>query len=295
MMQTHSIHGVTGLRNSRLLPVAASLATVLILLAPGFASAVRPTTLVLQMPPYVGIVTGGNLTTPAGPAGCAATHVTGAPAFDATTGRASFEADVNVSTTCAGWASGSSFGPNSTSAAINLNFTVDAPLNVSSVLGPNVTTGTVSATENWKVAIGANEGFYHHAGFCAEPYKTSFFYGCQGWSSYELWVGLSVWDNTTHSVVAPSGGIWGTNYYKIRCTVTANYCSGPGVNHSFYRSGPLSLGFVGKLNSTHQYYLMTTFTAYLSVYLLGWKGAGSARVNMFTAGHGAILSSESIS
>jgi hypothetical protein len=43
------------------------------------------------------------------------------------------------------------------------------------------------------------------------------------------------------------------------------------------------------LNATNQYFLVTTFTAYLMVYLVGWQGAGSVGVDMSTHGHGADL------
>jgi hypothetical protein len=207
-------------------------------------------------------------------------------------------ASANVSTTCAGWATGSSFGPNSTSAALDLNLTLNRSLNASAALGPNTSTGTVTAIEHWKISVGVSEHFYHVRGNCSMPYRTSYFYGCQGWSDFGLLVVLSLWDNTTRSVVPWSGGYpgdWGVGAYKIWCTKSGSYCSENEQNYTGNQSISASLGFVGKLNSTHQYFLVTTFRVDVSVYLLGWQGAGEARLNMATNGHGADLTYLSIS
>jgi hypothetical protein len=280
------------------LSAAGSLATILLLIAPGAASGPRVAGPVYQTAPYAGFVVSKNVTAASGPAVCAATHLRVPPHFNATSGLATFWAGTNVSTTCAGWATGSSFGPNSTSAALSLNLTLNRPLNASAALGPNVSTGTVTVIEDWKISAGVSERFYHVIGHCSEPFRTSYFYGCQGWSSFALLFELSVWDNTTHSTVPASGTSttsWGTVGYKIWCTTSGSYCSEHEGNYSGNQSISFPFKFVGKLNSTHQYSLVATFTVYLSVYLLGWRGAGEARVNMATHGHGAVLTYLSIS
>jgi hypothetical protein len=273
--------------------LATALVAVLILLVPGGAPGTSVAAPLIQKPPFPGVWATENVSRVSGPGGCAATRVLLPPSFNAASGVARLSASLKVSTSCTGWASGSSFGANSTSAAADLNLTVSAPLNASAVLGHNVTSGTVSATESWNLSIGAYEGFYHRTGHCADPYRTTWFYGCQGWSSYFFSVDLSVWDNTTHATVAPSGqgpgSWWGFGHDKISCTHWGSYCGEHGTNASTKRSVPLALGFVGTLNATNQYFLVTTFTAYLMVYLVGWQGAGSVGVDMSTHGHGADL------
>jgi hypothetical protein len=232
---------------------------------------------------------GSNVSSSSGPAGCARTAVPVSPYFNETSGTGGFAVSANISTSCSGWRSGSSFGPNSSSAEVAVSLSVNRSLNVSSILGPNVTTGNVYLTEDWRLSVGASEKFYHRTGSCAQPYWSTYFYGCEGWSSYDWLMESFVWDNTSHAIVSGSASSWGTAADKIYCTYSGSYCSEHGGNQSINQTKTVKLQFSGKLNSTHQYFLVTWFTAQLSVYLSGWRGAGSARVNLATRGHGADL------
>src|SRR5580658_2046721 len=152
---------------------------VLLFALPSTSATGFPTVLVFT-PPYSGFLVGHNTSLSYGPSGCAQASTPVAPYFNETSGIGGLFARANISSNCSAWAAGSTLGPNSSSAQVGISLSVNKSLNVSAVLGSNVTSGLVTAVENWTIAYRITESFYHQRGTpgprCQQPYRSTWFY-----------------------------------------------------------------------------------------------------------------------